>query len=93
MSRLLDEKDIVISRLNQQIDRLEKDNKTLVDRQSVIYDNLEQFKTQVRTLQEVERKYIKLQQNYDTLFKALESISSGDVEDVVGFAKRKLNSI
>jgi predicted RNase H-like nuclease (RuvC/YqgF family) len=90
---LLDEKDIIISRLNSKIDRLEKDNFVLVDRNAMLHDNLEQLKNKVKQLQEVERQHLQLQKTYSMLYSTLEQISTGEVEDPVSLSKRRLENV
>jgi predicted nuclease with TOPRIM domain len=93
MPRLLDEKDIAISRLKDKIDRLEKDNAVFVDRNTLLHDNLEQWKKKTKQLQEVESQHLKMQKSYNTLRTTLQQIADGEVEDPVALAKRMLDNV
>jgi uncharacterized protein involved in exopolysaccharide biosynthesis len=90
---LLDEKDIVISRLKDKIQRLEKDNATFVDRNALLHDNLEQARNKIKQLSEMEQKYDKLQKNYNALLSTLQQISEGEIEDPVALAKRRIENV
>ena len=90
---LLDEKDIIISRLNDKINRLEKDNAVLVDRNVILHENLDQTRTQNKNLLDASSKNLQLQKQYDMIYKALRSIASGEVENPVALAKRMLQNV
>ena len=61
MNSLLDEKDIAIQRLNQKVERYEKDNASLVDKNVFLHDQLQQSRNAYRDLQ---AKFDKLEQLY-----------------------------
>lgn len=90
---LLDEKDIIISRLNDKINRLEKDNAVLVDRNTILHENLDQTRTQNKNLLDASSKNLQLQKQYDMLYRALRSIASGEVENPAALTKRMLQNV
>jgi hypothetical protein len=90
---LLDEKDIIISRLNSKIDRLEKDNAVFIDRNTILHENLDELRMQNKNLLDAQYRTIQLQKQYDVIYKTLKAIATREVEDPVALAKRMLQNV
>ena len=61
VSRLLDENDITISRLKQEVERLEKDNSSLVEKNAFLHEQLHNLRTANKDLQ---TRFEKLERSY-----------------------------
>lgn len=93
MSRLLSEVDILNQRLQDKVDRLEKDVSKLTDNNINLHDNLAAARKQIKELKETELKFNKLDKDYKFVLKVLHQIALGTIENSTEYAKRKLKDI
>ena len=93
MSRLLDAEDIIIQKLKDEVQKLEKELTVLRNRHEVAVDNLDRNRTQLKDLLARVDRFAKTERDFESLVRVLQQISMGEVENPQAYAKKKLEDI
>jgi archaellum component FlaC len=90
MGKMLDAEDIIIQKLKNEVEKLEKELTVLRGRYEFVVDNLDVYKNKVKQLSDRATQFSKIERDFIILKKVVEQIAKGEVEDPVSYAKKKI---
>jgi ElaB/YqjD/DUF883 family membrane-anchored ribosome-binding protein len=93
MSRLLDAEDIIIQRLKDEVQKLEKELVVLRSRHEMAVDNLDRNRTQVKDLLDRVSRFAQTERDFESVKRVLQQIAQGEVEDPAAYARKKLEDL
>jgi len=93
MSRLLDAEDIIIQRLKDEVQKLEKELVVLRSRHEMAVDNLDRNRNQVKDLLDRVSRFAQTERDFESVKRVLQQIAQGEVEDPAAYARKKLEDL
>ena len=93
MTRMLEAEDIIIQKLKNEVEKLEKELVVLRSRHESAMDNLDRNRNQVRDLLERTSRFAQTERAFESMKRVLQQIAMGEVEDPAAYARKKLEDL